>query len=42
MPIVYSLSTYQGFLKAQQSKTIDVTIITKILGRQTTILKYNN
>ncbi|KYQ52600.1 Hydrocephalus-inducing protein [Trachymyrmex zeteki] len=38
MLIVYSLSSYQGFLKARQSKTIDVTIVTKNLGRQTTTL----
>ncbi|KYN44368.1 Hydrocephalus-inducing protein [Trachymyrmex septentrionalis] len=38
MFIVYSLSSYQGFLKARQSKTIDITIITKNLGRQTTTL----
>ncbi|TGZ50588.1 hypothetical protein DBV15_08089 [Temnothorax longispinosus] len=38
MSIVYSLSSYQGFLKARQSKAIDVTIITKMLGRQTTTL----
>ncbi|KAG5334606.1 HYDIN protein, partial [Acromyrmex charruanus] len=36
--IVYSLSSCQGFLKARQSKTIDITIITKNLGRQTTTL----
>ncbi|KAL6429112.1 hypothetical protein ACFW04_008117 [Cataglyphis niger] len=38
IPIVYSLSFYQGFLKARQSKTIDTTIITKVLGKQTTTL----
>ncbi|KAL6255306.1 hypothetical protein P5V15_013646 [Pogonomyrmex californicus] len=38
MPIIYSLSSYQGFLKARQSKTISVTIITKILGKQKTTL----
>ncbi|XP_036144321.1 LOW QUALITY PROTEIN: hydrocephalus-inducing protein [Monomorium pharaonis] len=38
IPIIYSLSCYQGFLKARQSKTIDVTIITKNIGRQTTAL----
>ncbi|XP_011690792.1 PREDICTED: hydrocephalus-inducing protein-like [Wasmannia auropunctata] len=38
IPIVYSLSTNQGFLKARQSKTIDVTIITKTVGKQTTTL----
>ncbi|XP_011879969.1 PREDICTED: hydrocephalus-inducing protein homolog [Vollenhovia emeryi] len=36
--VIYSLSSYQGFLKARQSKTIDVTIITKLLGKQTTTL----
>ncbi|XP_072764395.1 hydrocephalus-inducing protein-like [Anoplolepis gracilipes] len=38
IPIVYSLSCYQGFLKARQSKTIDTIIITKVLGKQTTTL----
>ncbi|EFN63971.1 Hydrocephalus-inducing protein [Camponotus floridanus] len=38
IPIVYSLSFYQGFLKARQSKTIDITIITKVLGKQITTL----
>ncbi|XP_067203900.1 hydrocephalus-inducing protein-like [Linepithema humile] len=36
MPVVYSLSSHEGYLKARQSKTIDVTIITKILDRKTT------
>ncbi|RLU21574.1 hypothetical protein DMN91_005947 [Ooceraea biroi] len=38
MPVIYSLSCYQGFLKARQSKTISVSIITKVLGRQTITL----
>ncbi|KAG7200298.1 hypothetical protein KM043_017763 [Ampulex compressa] len=32
--IVCSVSTYQNFLKARQSKMIDVTTITRILGKQ--------
>ncbi|XP_076237948.1 hydrocephalus-inducing protein-like [Calliopsis andreniformis] len=33
-PLVYSLSTYQGLIKATHSKTIQLTIIGKVLGLQ--------
>ncbi|XP_014477568.1 PREDICTED: hydrocephalus-inducing protein homolog [Dinoponera quadriceps] len=34
IPMVYSMSSHQGFLKARQSKKIDITVITKVLGKQ--------
>nr|XP_034173204.1 hydrocephalus-inducing protein homolog isoform X3 [Osmia lignaria] len=32
--VICSLSVYQGYIKANQSKTINVTIITKVLGTE--------
>jgi hypothetical protein len=37
---VYSLSCYEGFIKAQQTKTIDITIIVKVVGKHSIALKY--
>ncbi|KAI4504415.1 hypothetical protein M0802_000886 [Mischocyttarus mexicanus] len=36
--IYYSMSSYQGFIKARQSKTIIVTLITRSLGKQSTTI----
>ncbi|XP_014609402.1 PREDICTED: hydrocephalus-inducing protein homolog [Polistes canadensis] len=36
--IYYSMSVYQGFIKARQSKTIVVTLITRSLGKQSTTI----
>ncbi|EFN85828.1 Hydrocephalus-inducing protein-like protein [Harpegnathos saltator] len=38
IPVVYSMSSHQGFLKARQSMKIDITVITKVLGKQQVIL----
>ncbi|XP_043251739.1 hydrocephalus-inducing protein homolog [Colletes gigas] len=37
-PVVYSLSMHQGLIRAHQSKTIDVTIITRSLSTETVTL----
>ncbi|XP_035733008.1 hydrocephalus-inducing protein homolog [Vespa mandarinia] len=36
--IYYSISTYQGFIKARQSRTIEMTLITKSIGKQSTTI----
>ncbi|XP_076763164.1 hydrocephalus-inducing protein [Xylocopa sonorina] len=38
-PVICSLSNYQGYIKPRQSKTIEATIITRVLGPQKVSLK---